>query len=202
MEPSPASPYPSKTTDASRDRAVERVSRDRAPALPEKKLASKTESPQASVSASTSRQGSDPASLNTIPQGNVSVVEQEGIDETNRQRRAAGCAPLVVNQSLQEAARDKATEMVQKKYFAHDSPSGESPAERARRFGYTGPLVGENILVGVGADGQAAVDAWMNSDGHRRNILTCSYRYIGIGYDPGRVLSGYSAGSWAQIFGG
>ena len=126
------------------------------------------------------------------------------LDAVNAARRANGCPALTVDLSLQTAAHAYAAFMVQQHWFDHDSPSGQSPTDRARAAGYRGG-VGENLMMGFKDDPRGAVtDAtygWLQSDGHRRNILNCDYTKTGVGYDPGNIQAGYADGSWVQMFG-
>jgi len=77
---------------------------------------------------------------------------------------------------------------------------GQGPADRMAAAGYRGSGWGENIAACYDS-AQKVVAAWMNSEGHRQNILNCRFTSIGIGYDPGRVRSDWGPGSWVQDFG-
>lgn len=113
----------------------------------------------------------------------------------NTQRAQAGCAPLQINGHLQIAAQQHSREMAALNRFSHTSARGASPQQRARAVGY-GAGVGENIAAGQ-RSAQQVVNAWMASPGHRRNILTCSYRTTGIGVETGGRYGVY----WTQKFG-
>jgi uncharacterized protein YkwD len=91
--------------------------------------------------------------------------------------------------------------MVVHHYFDHNSQDGRSPFDRMKAAGFTGGSMAENIAVGY-SSAAAVVDGWMNSEGHRRNILNCAYTMIGIGYDGGQVKPEWGNGSWVQDFGG
>lgn len=91
--------------------------------------------------------------------------------------------------------------MVDQHYFAHDSLDGRSPFDRMKAAGFTGGSMAENIAVGYSSPA-AVVAGWMQSPGHRANILNCAYTMIGIGYDPGQVKPDWGNGSWVQDFGG
>ena len=82
----------------------------------------------------------------------------------------------------------------------HTNPDGQDPGDRMRAAGYRGSSWGENIAAGYDS-AQKVVAAWMQSDGHRENILNCRFTTIGIGYDSGKVKSDYGPGSWVQDFG-
>jgi uncharacterized protein YkwD len=125
----------------------------------------------------------------------------------NRERRAHGLRALRLDRKLGRAARGHARDMVAKRYFAHDSRSGASFATRIKRTGWTRSrrswTVGENIGWGGGslATPASMVRGWMNSAGHRANILSRSFRLIGIGIAKG-TPSGGAGATYATDFGG
>ncbi|NIK62337.1 CAP domain-containing protein [Kribbella shirazensis] len=120
---------------------------------------------------------------------------------TNQERAKAGCGPLRTNNALTDAAQAHASDMVDQHYFAHDSLDGRSPFDRMRDAGFTGGAMAENIAAGY-STAAAVVEGWMNSEGHRRNMLNCKYTMIGIGYDSGVIKPEWGNGSWVQNFGG
>jgi uncharacterized protein YkwD len=82
----------------------------------------------------------------------------------------------------------------------HTDPDGKSAFDRMEASGFHGSTMGENIAAGYDT-AQRVFAAWMQSDGHRKNILNCNYNKIGIGYDPGQVKPDYGNGSWVEDFG-
>lgn len=101
--------------------------------------------------------------------------------ETNNRRSAAGLQPLKRNDQLDAAARAHARDMVDRGYFDHHSPEGDSPTDRAAAHGYVASgCCGENIYTGPD-HAQAAVEGWMDSAGHRANILSEGYQEMGVG---------------------
>ncbi|HEX2144827.1 MAG TPA: CAP domain-containing protein [Glycomyces sp.] len=100
-------------------------------------------------------------------------------DLVNRARGDAGCGDLARDANLDDAARLHAEDMAANDYFSHTSQDGRSPSDRAADQGYQGG-VGENIAAGY-PDAESVMDGWMNSEGHRANILNCGYAVIGIG---------------------
>jgi uncharacterized protein YkwD len=132
--------------------------------------------------------------------GGTSSIEREVLDLTNQARRSQGCRPLQLNDALVEAAGSHASDMVRRHYMDHTNPDGQDPGDRMARAGYHGSGWGENIAAGY-SSAQKVFNAWMNSDGHRANILNCRFTVIGIGYDPGQVKSEWGPGSWVQDFG-
>jgi uncharacterized protein YkwD len=127
--------------------------------------------------------------------------EAQVLELTNDERAKAGCGALRMNSALTKAAEAHAADMVDQHYFSHDSLDGRSPFDRMKAAGYTGGAMAENIAVGY-KSAAAVVEGWMNSAGHRKNILNCTYTVIGIGYDAGVVKPEWGGGSWVQDFGG
>lgn len=105
--------------------------------------------------------------------------EKETFNLINQQRQNAGLSPLVIDNELQRVARIKAQDMVDKNYFSHNSPTYGSPFDMMKSFKISYTTAGENIA--GNSSNQAAVNAWMNSPGHKANILNSSFNYTGIG---------------------
>ncbi len=97
----------------------------------------------------------------------------------NDERAAADCGPLEPDSRLDTAARLHAEDMAANDYFDHTSQDGRSPTDRAAEQGYEGG-VGENIAYGY-PDPASVMEGWMNSEGHRANILNCGYNVLGVG---------------------
>jgi uncharacterized YkwD family protein len=109
----------------------------------------------------------------------VSADETEVLNLINRQRANSGLQPLTIDAQVQNVARLKAKDMADNHYFDHNSPTYGSPFDMLKSFGVTYRTAGENIA--ANASNQGAVTSWMNSSGHRANILNSSYNYTGIG---------------------
>lgn len=107
------------------------------------------------------------------------------IKETNIHRKAAGLAELTVNAKLNASAMRKTNDMLARQYFEHESPTGESIDDLAEDAGYDYIVVGENLAYGNFKDDNDVVTAWMDSPGHRANILNTRYTEIGIGVAKG-----------------
>lgn len=107
--------------------------------------------------------------------------EEQVVALVNEQRAANGLQPLTLNSALSNAARAKSQDMHDNHYFAHESPTYGSPFEMLASFGISYRAAGENIAMGY-ATPEAVMNAWMNSSGHRANILNASYTQIGVGY--------------------
>jgi uncharacterized protein YkwD len=115
----------------------------------------------------------------------------------NDERAKAGCGALTTSSALQRAAQGHSADMAANSYFSHDSQDGRSFSDRIRAAGYSGGAIAENIAAGQ-QSASAVMQSWMNSSGHRANILNCSYRHLGVGYAKGGSMSPY----WTQDFGG
>lgn len=107
------------------------------------------------------------------------------IDQTNAQRAQNNLAPLKENRSLDQAAQKKLQDMFSGQYFEHVSPQGVGPAELAKAVNYEYVAIGENLALGNYKNDKELVDAWMNSPGHRANILNVKYQEIGVAVGKG-----------------
>src|SRR6478735_6497592 len=125
-----------------------------------------------------------------VATGALSAPGAAVVELTNVERAAAGCAPLVVDERLTAAAQLHSEDMLAQGYFDHTSLDGRSPWDRAKAQGYENPGA-ENIAKGQ-ATAEDVVRAWMDSPGHRANILNCDLQEIGVGHAD-RV--------WTQLFG-
>lgn len=135
-----------------------------------------------------------PGQVLQIPQldATVTYYEEEVIRLVNEIRQQNGLRPLTANWELSRVARYKSQDMKDKGYFSHTSPTYGSPFQMIRAFGLSFRTAGENIARGYSTP-QAVVNGWMNSSGHRANILNASYTQIGVGY--------VSQGNyWTQMF--
>jgi uncharacterized protein YkwD len=127
----------------------------------------------------------------------------------NQQRTAAGIPALRSNTALNTAASQHSLDMVASNYFDHTSPSGSTMLSRLTAVGYikpnTGWSIGENIAAGTGsfATPSAIVTAWMNSPGHRANILNASFKDTGLGVAAGvpKVVGTGAGGTYTEDFG-
>ncbi len=133
-----------------------------------------------STQTTTSSGQSSSGSSNTQNADNLSFEEQV-VALVNEQRAANGLQPLTLSTALSNAARAKSQDMHDNHYFAHESPTYGSPFDMLTSFGISYRSAGENIAMGY-ATPEAVMTAWMNSSGHRANILNASYTQIGVGY--------------------
>ncbi|HHW47726.1 MAG TPA: SafA/ExsA family spore coat assembly protein [Clostridiaceae bacterium] len=125
----------------------------------------------------------------------VKALEDEVIKLVNAERAKRGLAALKANWQLSRVARYKSQDMVNKGYFSHTSPTYGSPFKMMESFGLKFSAAGENIAYGQRTP-QEVMNAWMNSPGHRSNILNPSYNEIGVGL--ARTKSGVNY--WTQMF--
>ncbi|MEO3852526.1 CAP domain-containing protein [Streptomyces sp. B8F3] len=109
----------------------------------------------------------------------TTAAEAEVLRLVNQERAQAGCRPLTNDPELAKLAGDYSQDMAARGFFDHTDPDGNDPWERAQDYGIA-DLGGENIARGQ-ANAQSVMDAWMNSEGHRANILNCDFRTLGVG---------------------
>lgn len=119
---------------------------------------------------------------------------------TNLARANNGVKPLSRSAALDSVAESKLEDMFENQYFAHESPDGDYVGDLAKDFGYTYILIGENLAYGDFETDKALVDAWMDSPGHRENILNSGYTEIGISVRRG-TFNGRSTWMAVQSFG-
>ncbi|WP_422770883.1 CAP domain-containing protein [Plantactinospora sp. WMMC1484] len=124
-----------------------------------------------------------------------SSQETQVLTIVNRERAANGCAAVVINSDLAEAARLHSQDQAENTNMSHTGSDGSDFVERARRAGYDRPI-GENVAMGY-RDAAAVMEGWMNSSGHRANILNCDARAMGVGVATGPDGRLY----WTQMFG-
>ncbi len=120
------------------------------------------------------------------------AFENKVLELVNIERAKQGLKALAMDESVRKVARVKSTDMAKNKYFSHTSPTYGSPFDMLKSFGISYKSAGENIAQGYQTP-QAVVTGWMNSPGHRANILNASYTHIGIGYEA-------NGNYWTQLF--
>ena len=135
-----------------------------------------------------------PGQVLNIPttDASVSSYEKDVVRLVNEIRRENGLKELTYDWELSRVARYKSQDMKDNRYFSHTSPVYGSPFQMMKSFGIRYRSAGENIAKGQTTP-QAVVNAWMNSSGHRANILNSSFTHIGVGY----VADGRY---WTQMF--
>ncbi|MFI2506945.1 CAP domain-containing protein [Streptomyces sp. NPDC018972] len=115
------------------------------------------------------------------------------VELVNAERAKAGCSPVKVNATLTKAAQDHSEDMASSGTMSHTGSDGSSPGDRITRAGYSWSTYGENVAHGYSTPEQV-MTGWMNSPGHKENILNCGFKEIGVGLaQPGSY--------WTQDFG-
>lgn len=134
------------------------------------------------------------AATATTPSSDVSYEERVA-QLVNIEREKNGLQPLAFDSSISNVARAKSKDMADNNYFAHQSPTYGSAGDMLRNFGISWSAWGENIASGQNTP-EEVVNAWMNSEGHRANILSPNFGKIGVGY----VTSSNGTPYWTQMF--
>ncbi len=123
--------------------------------------------------------------------------ESQVFELINQRRAENGVAPLEKDNHLREAAYLHSKDMADNNFMSHTGSDGSSFSTRIRRTAFAGSPGGENVASGQRTPEQV-MEAWMNSSGHRRNILNAQFRYVGVGVHEGGRYGSYS---WTQVFG-
>ncbi|MFD8734238.1 sigma-70 family RNA polymerase sigma factor [Streptomyces sp. NPDC059618] len=171
-----SSPSPSRTPEA-------KASRTARPAKPTRSAAATSAAPTRRATALSQTQSAPTTTVGQV----VALV--------NKERAAAGCGPVTEDPQLENAAQAHSDDMAALNFFEHTNPDGADPGQRITAAGYHWSTYGENIAMGQQTP-QAVMDSWMNSPGHRANILNCSFKNIGVG-----VHRGTGGPWWTQDFG-
>lgn len=156
-----------------------------------------TGSDNGSTSKPDNNTGSDSNNSGSTNQGSTSFAayQQEVVNLVNKERAKYGLSALKSNSSLANVATIKSQDMVNKNYFSHTSPTYGSPFDMMKQFGISYKTAGENIAMGQKTPSEV-VTAWMNSEGHRKNILSSSFTQIGVGVAKNANGQLY----WTQMF--
>ncbi|TQR17151.1 hypothetical protein FG382_01190 [Psychrobacillus lasiicapitis] len=154
-------------------------------------VAEKPATPVTPTTPVTTPEVKEPVKENTEA-GQVSSVIQQVVDLTNQERAKAGLKALQIDTKLTQSAQAKSQDMKDKNYFSHTSPTYGSPFDQMKSFGIMYNSAAENIAMGQRSAAEV-VKAWMESPGHKANIMNPSYTHIGVGLSD----SGYY---WTQQF--
>ncbi|CAM5267850.1 hypothetical protein GCM10010329_02390 [Streptomyces spiroverticillatus] len=176
---SPAAPTPSPTASASATTKPKPTKTAAKPPRPSKSASKPAPPPK------------PPRTTNPAPPAPPAGPAQEVVRLLNEERAKAGCSALTTNSLLRTAAQRHSADMVARGFFDHTNPDGDGPGERVTAAGYKWSTYGENIAAGQQTPA-AVMEAWMNSSGHRANILNCSFKEVGIGL---------ANNHWTQVFG-
>ncbi len=129
------------------------------------------------------------------PSTDFSSYQQQVLDLVNAERTKRGISALTLDSNLSNVATKKSQDMVNKNYFDHTSPTYGSPFDMMKQFGISYRTAGENIAKGQKTP-QEVVTAWMNSEGHRKNILNPNFTNLGVGIAKDSKGTTY----WTQMF--
>ncbi|MGD6992232.1 CAP domain-containing protein [Sutcliffiella horikoshii] len=181
--PKQAEKKPAEKVEAPKEEKAE------APAEAPKQEAPKQEA-QAPQQQAPQQNAEKPATEQTA--GAVSEFEKKVVELTNAEREKQGLAPLELDVELSKVAKDKSKDMQQNNYFSHNSPTHGSPFDMMKKYGIQYNTAGENIAQGQQSP-EEVVNAWMNSEGHRANIMNENFTHIGVGHvEEGNY--------WTQMF--
>lgn len=194
------------TTDKPEEVAASKPSQKKAPEKSEQQeLSPVTEKPKKEEESKPSEQTKKETTSNhsenkreksqTAAEQGVLSMEQEVVQLVNLERSKHGLAPLELDEKVTSIARKKSADMRDRGYFNHQSPTYGSPFDMLTQFGVTYRTAAENIAAGYSSP-EAVVKGWMNSEGHRKNILNPSFTKIGIGHVKGGLYGNY----WTQLF--
>jgi uncharacterized protein YkwD len=179
--------------DSMRRSAVAKLFAD----LPRPRVATPAPSPVRPTASPAAASTPPPATMAPAVSGRQAQLAQyaaQVLDLTNTERAKAGCGALRSDSRLAAAAQGHSADMAKRNYFSHDTPEGTSPWDRIKAAGYANPGA-ENIAYGYRTPADV-MTGWMNSPGHRANILNCDFTTLGVG-----VHYGTGGPWWTEDFG-
>ncbi|GGS21374.1 hypothetical protein GCM10010252_70710 [Streptomyces aureoverticillatus] len=200
-EPTPSSSAPSRTPEekkspsASPSKSAEPKAKKKKSAKPVTKPRRTAEPKPEKPKPSTAPKATRPSAAPKPPQAPSGPMAQQVLSLVNTERQKAGCGPLSSNSKLATAAQRHSADMQARDYFSHTSPDGTDPGKRITAAGYQWSTYGENIARGQ-QTASSVMNSWMNSEGHRANILNCSFKEMGVG-----IQQGDGGPWWTQVFG-
>ncbi|WP_097962302.1 CAP domain-containing protein [Streptomyces sp. or20] len=185
---------PSKSAAPSTSKKPAAAPSEKSKAPTTSKAPEKSTAPASKAPAPPKTSSATPPSKKPSPSPTDASARSEVLALVNQERAKVGCSPLSTSAPLTSLAQNFSEDMAARGFFDHTDPDGDTPWDRAAQAGVQG-LGAENIARGQ-ADAQAVMEGWMNSEGHRANILNCDYKTIGIG-----VHEGSGGPWWVQNFG-
>ncbi|MEK7105997.1 MAG: CAP domain-containing protein [Patescibacteria group bacterium] len=120
------------------------------------------------------------STLKQVKEVQQSINITDIIEATNKERIAEGLLPFSTNEQLNNSAEMKVDDMIDRQYFEHQSPTGEGVSDLGKKAGYEYVIMGENLALGAFTSSADIVKAWMESPGHKANILNTKYEDIGV----------------------
>lgn len=152
--------------------------------------------PEGSTGASTNKSGTGNGDAPQPDGRQAETTQAEAVLKlVNAERKKAGVQPLTLSDKLTNIAYMKAKDMADKNYFSHESPTYGSPFNMLKQFGVSYSYAGENIAAGQ-RSAEEVMNSWMNSSGHKANILNKNYTQLGVGFYRG----GEYGTEWVQLF--
>jgi uncharacterized YkwD family protein len=152
----------------------------------------KTPAPEGTAPAASKQPEAEGKQTTEAASGTLSQFERQVVELTNQERAKNGLPALKIDTELSKVAREKSNDMKAKNYFSHTSPTYGSPFDMMKQFGIDYRAAGENIAMGQRTP-EEVVKAWMNSEGHRKNILSSNFTHIGVGHNA-------NGNYWTQMF--
>lgn len=154
------------------------------------------ELPDGSTGTSTDKSGTGDSDAQESEETQAEMTQAEAVLKlVNAERAKAGVQPLTLSEKLTNIAYTKAKDMADKGYFSHQSPTYGSPFDMLKQFGVSYSYAGENIAAGQ-KTAEEVMNSWMNSSGHKANILNKNYTQLGVGFYRG----GEYGTEWVQMF--
>jgi uncharacterized YkwD family protein len=154
------------------------------------------ELPDGSTGTSTDQSGTGESDAQKSEETQAEMTQAEAVLKlVNAERKKAGVQPLTLSEKLTNIAYTKAKDMADKNYFSHQSPTYGSPFDMLKQFGVSYSYAGENIAAGQ-KSAEEVMNSWMNSSGHKANILNENYTQLGVGFYRG----GQYGTEWVQLF--
>lgn len=154
------------------------------------------ELPDGSTGTSTDQSSTGDSAASDAEDRTAETTQAEAILQlVNQERKKAGVPALTLSNKLTEVANAKAKDMADKGYFSHESPTYGSPFDMLKQFGVSFSYAGENIAAGQ-KTAEEVMNSWMNSSGHKANILNKNYTQLGVGFTRG----GQYGTEWVQLF--
>ncbi|MFD3257841.1 CAP domain-containing protein [Paenibacillus lentus] len=174
----PSLPAPGKQTE------TPQVPQKETPTAPSQKPTTPSQKPSTGNGTTTAPTTPSKDNNSTAGQTDAASFAAQVVDLVNKERSKAGLKPLATQADLTKVAAAKAADMRQNGYFDHQSPTYGSPFDMMKQFGVTYRYAGENIAKGQRTPAEV-MNAWMNSEGHRQNIMNANFTNIGVAYDNG-----------------
>ncbi|MEU6126730.1 sigma-70 family RNA polymerase sigma factor [Streptomyces sp. NPDC047123] len=195
----PASPTPREPSKSASPSSERSASPSAKPSPSKSKAKNKTKKPEPGPSRTRTKPAepkptAKPRQPDPAPPKPSGTAEQV-VALVNTERAKAGCGPVGSNAKLATAATKHSADMAARDYFDHTSPDGKDPGDRITAAGYRWSTYGENIARGQQTPA-SVMDSWMNSPGHRANILNCDFKELGVG-----IHNGSGGPWWTQAFG-